>query len=827
MRLSFDWLSDYVDLSGLTPEEVAEKLTMGAFEVEEIERVGPDIQGDVVVGEILAINPHPQADKIRITTTRISDSEEPRQIVCGAWNIEVGHKIPVALPGSKVIDRKSGGALEIKESKIRGEISRGMLCSPPELGVTGDGEGILILPADTKVGTNAKELLNLTQDAVLHVEPRSNRGDALSVIGMAREVAALFGRPLREPQWKLPAEADGKPVEVSIENPEDCPFFTVRRLSGVKVGPSPAWLVRRLEAIGVRPVNNVVDITNYVMHELGQPLHAYDVAQVAGERLQVRRARSGEQLTTLDDKERSMTEEALAIVDGKGITGVAGVMGGKGSEISDTTAEIALEAAAFNSARVRRSSRLLGLSSDSSLRFERGVDMASVRKASDRASFLIVEHCGAKLGPLATAGSDQSPTVNLMLRLSAITRLTELEVSAAQVEKLLTPLGFKVKTNANEQVAVDVPSFRQKDVTREVDLVEEVCRLYGYDKVPVSMPKRTVAPPLPDKTLPSIKDALAAAGLNEAWISSLVSLEDINRRGAFEADESTTVKVLNALSEDHQVLRQSLLPGLLKAVAYNQDRGQADVWLFESGLIYARKPDSSADRFTTGTIETPHVAAIISGHQSLSAWSGAADHGGKNSERPTDFYVLKGILENMLNRLSIPLANVTFASDMQTPNWFHPSRSAKVLVKQSARDKAEPALLGWLGEVHPAVAEAYGLKKPACIFEVNVNSLKQAATLRQLREIYTTPTVQRDLTADVDRGIEHAAAQTIITQCGGKLLQDVQLVSIFDLSDEKKSLSYRLAFQHPDQTLTAEQVEEVMSKVRQQLARQLSATFRI
>lgn len=824
MKLSFDWLGDYVDLRGLTPQEVADKLTMGAFEVEEIREVGPDIQGDVVVGEILEINKHPDADKVRVTKTRVKEGEEPLQICCGAWNIEVGQRIPVALPGSKVINRKDGTPLPIGVGKIRGVESQGMLCSPPELGIAGGEDGILILDAKPQLGTDVRELLGIKRDSVLIVGSRSNRGDALSVIGLAREVAALFGRPLLSPQWQLPAETDSsEAIQTHIENVEECPYFTIRRIADVKNGPSPSWMSRRLEAVGVRSISALVDITNYVMHEFGQPLHAYDVREVQGNYIEVRRARQGETLVTIDERKRELTDEVLVIADKNRVIGVAGVMGGKGSEIADDTTSVALEAASFNFARVRRSSRLLGLSSDSSLRFERGVDVGSVHKAADRAAYLMATICGGKLGKFSSSGSEEVKPLQVSMRMSELERLTEIKLTPDEVSTLLTPLGFEVTKQGDAGVSVNVPSFRNNDVTREVDLVEEVTRLYGYDKVPPSMPKRTIAPPLPDSTVLWIKNALCASGLSEAVTSSLVALADISGRGSVQADEAPLVKVLNPLSEDHQVLRTTLLPGLLKAAAYNQDRGREDVWLFETGLTYRRDPQIPIDRSQTGTVEETNVAGLICGDNKLSYW----EPQDKSSRKvDTKYYELKGVVENLLERLSLPMAQLHFVVNQEVPGWFHPSRSAQVLLKPAAREKGEPIALGWIGEVHPAVGEAYGLKTSAAVFEFSVQRIREAQRVRAFRDIANTPPVSRDITADLARTVDAGSVQQVITQVGGKLLQQVDLVSVFDLSDEQKSLSYRLVFQDPEKTLTADEVEKVMGKVRQQLTRQLSATFR-
>lgn len=819
MKLSFDWLSDYVDLSGLSPQEVADKLTMGAFEVEEVREFGPDIQGDVVVGQIVEIAPHPNADKIRVTQVKLADNDEPRQVVCGAWNIEVGHRIPVALPGSKVINRKDGTALNIMQSQIRGVTSNGMLCSPPELGVSGNGEGILILDEKTPLGTDVRQLLGITRDSVLIVGPRSNRGDALSVVGMAREVASLFNRQLRKPDWSLPEDLiNHDPITVAIENENDCPFFTIRFISGLSNPQSPPWMVRRLEAVGMRTVSALVDITNYVMHELGQPLHAYDVRQINNRHIEVRRARAGEKLVTLDEKQRDLNEEVLAIADKKGVIGIAGVMGGKGSEIADDTVDVALEAASFNNARVRRSSRLLGLSSDSSLRFERTVDIGSVREASDRATYLMHTICGGKIGQISSAGSDKVKPLQVTLRMSEMKRLTEIEITPQEVNKLLSPLGFEIQTQQDAVIA-SVPSFRQGDVTREIDLVEEVTRLYGYDRIQPSMPKRTIAPPLPDTLHSTIRDALVACGLSEAWISSLISLTDINGKGSVQANEDEIVKVLNPLSEDHQVLRNSLLPGLLRAVAYNQDRGRQDVWLFEIGLTYKHDPQIPIDRSQTGTVETSHVGAIICGNPQLSSW---------NPDNTTldKYYLAKGVLENVLQRAKIPRTSLSFESEHAIPRWYHPSRAAAVFVRASGRDKTAPTRLGYIGDLHPVVADAYGLREPACIFELNISAIRSVGRESAYREIYPTPVVMRDITADLDRTVSSEAVQQCIVQVGGKLLQQVDLVSVFNLSDQKKSLSYRMMFQDPEKTLTADEVEKVVGKVRQQLSRQLSATFR-
>jgi phenylalanyl-tRNA synthetase beta chain len=859
MKLSFDWLSEYVDLSGLTAYEVAEKLTMGAFEVEEVAVVGPDLEGPIVVGEILEIHQHPNADKIRLTKTRVAPGAEPLEIVCGAANIVVGQRIPVALAGAKVINRHDGTALIIKKSAIRGVTSNGMLCSAPELGITnGAGaDGILILGEGGRgpeLGTDIRQVLPVKPDYILHVEPRSNRGDALSVLGLAREVAALFGRSLRRPDWSIEATStsastsmDADPFQAAwVENTSDCPFLTLRVINNIKVGPSHPDIVARLEAMGMRSVNNVVDITNYVMHELGQPLHAYDASLLKHGQLGARRALAGEKITTLDGKERVLSEEVLVIADQKQdgtesqLVGIAGIMGGKDSEISESSTALVLEAACFTSAVVRRGSRLLGLSSDASLRFERGVDVASVLNASNRAAYLIHKYCGAStgnepiLGPLLTAGSDAVAASTVALRSSAIMRLLGIAVSDEKVRDLLTPLGFGV-SGSGENISVSVPSFRQEDVKREVDLIEEVCRLNGYDKIESTMPAATMAVSVPDDTLSVVRSALTGQGLSEAWLSSLVPQSQ-------EVDGELAVRVLNPLSKDHELMRQSLVPGLVGACAYNQDRGRKDVWLFENGRVYFKEAKSEADskngkkesdkKGTASVVpvkEDNHLAALVCGSR-------------QNVE--IDFHHVKGLVENLLEALNIDERKLAWKpagpdSEWLHP-WLHPYRSAALTLNRPEKPTAGQAkpksifasniTLGYLGEVHPRYGDQHGLRDRAYVFELDLSRLQNERKTRKFAEIASTPEVVRDITADfnLDSKVLYDQFARLIWKTGGNNLKAVELVSIYQApGDAKKSFTCRLTFQHQTETLTNDEIEKVMAAIRENLSRELSASFRL
>ncbi|MBS2008158.1 MAG: phenylalanine--tRNA ligase subunit beta [Cyanobacteria bacterium SZAS TMP-1] len=861
MKLSFDWLGDYVDLTGISPQELAEKLTMGAFEVEEVTVFGPDLVGPIVVGEILEIHPHPNADKIRLTKTRIEEGAEPLEIVCGAQNIEVGMRVPVALPGARVINRKDGTPLPIKASAIRGVHSNGMLCSPPELGIDmgeGTSEGILVLNANGKtpaLGQDIKEVLGIKTDYILHVEPRSNRGDALSVQGLAREVAALFNRPLKAPLWSMdelttPAASKTPPaIWLEGEDNSDCPFFSLQEINNVKIGPAPAFIARRLEAIGLRPVNNVVDITNYVMHELGQPLHAYDKDKLKHPAMGVRRARAGEQIVTLDGRERALTEEMLVIVDGPDaqakagegaahIVGVAGIMGGKDSEVSDSTQNLMLEAACFSQAVVRRGSRLLGLSSDASLRFERGVDAASVLNASCRAAYLIGKYCttsGTQAASLGVCGSDKVAPVQVPLRSSQIKRLLGLHIEDALVKDLLTPLGFSVE-GAGENMSVAVPSFRQSDVKREIDLIEEVCRLNGYDKIASAMPSATFALVAPDDTLNLVRSTLRAQGLSEAWLSSLVPADTAG------LSDGHLVSVLNPLSKDHQALRQSLAPGLLQACAYNQDRGAKAVWLFESGRVYLK---GEGDTHGTGVKENLRLAGIVCGEKFK------AIAAGQKSNVPVDYFLAKGLVENIFSCLGIDLSRIQFlpvasgdggddAAQTYLP-WLHPYRSALVALNRPAKPNksGQPQspwdsniTLGYVGQVHPKLRDQLGLRQDAFVFELDIDKIKLERKAKKFSEIATSPSIVRDLTADFDKTkklASHQQATNLIGKKAGNYMRQLELVSIFesDKEPDKVSISYRLTFQHPSETLTSEEIDKVMAGLRDSMTAELGASFRL
>lgn len=864
MKLSYSWLSEFVDLSGISPAEVAEKLTMNAFEVEDVQTVGANITGPLVVGKILEIHQHPNADKIRLTKVLLKEGAEPVEIVCGASNIQVGHVIPVALPGAIVINRKDGTPLPIKQSEIRGVTSNGMLCSPSELGLEGfDVDGILILSDleqisikgnGIKIGADAKEVLELSSDSVLNVGSRSNRGDGLSVVGLAREVAALTGRPMKVQTSDLSKHGKlikpDQPVVTKIESEEDCPLLTIRYIDGLKVGPSPREIVRKLEAIGVRSVNNIVDITNYVMHEMGQPLHAYDIAKLKSRFIQTRRAKAGETIVTINEREQKLTDEVLVIAGDNELLGVAGVMGGKGSEISDDTVAIALEAAAFSQARVRRGSRLLGLSSDSSLRFERGVDVESVIAASDRAASLIMQYCsatkdGAGYAEMAKSGKETVEKNVISVRMGRVKKLLDIELSAQEAGKLIEPLGFSTEVKG-DQMSVKVPSFRSQDVTREIDVIEEIARIYGFDKLPSSMPTNTIPPQAPDQIQTRIKRSLMASGLSEAWISSLVRSEskkgDSNPHGlATLENEERLVAVLNPLSEDHEVLRQSLIPGLAQTAAYNFDHGNKDVFLFEIGRVYLKKDakDVKQERGETGVEERTKVAGLLMGRRGSSMWqtskTAPANEPAKydlSAEEAHDFYRAKGVVEQLLTQSGVDMSRIKFFHSNRLPGCLHPFRAAEIIWSKNPNVSAnapdtQVSRLGFVAELHPGFTDSLKFSERACVFELDIDQIQKLAVPASFTPLPSTQPLSRDLTADVDAGLDHASVESCIRSAAGGTLKQVDLVSLFQLSDGKKSLSYRLLFLGDQEPLTTDEVDKRLEKIRESLKSRLGATFRL
>ena len=851
MNISLNWLSDYV-AHGLDADALAERLTMAGLEVEGVTTTGPSLDG-VVVGHVLDVRPHSNADRLRVCDVDLGphtpEGEASVQIVCGAPNVAAGQRVPVATVGTELmLPARDGSGLApvtIKKGKIRGEVSRGMICAEDELGLGTDHDGILVLPDDAEVGQPLADHLRLhgalPGDAVLDVAITPNRPDATSHIGVARDVAALTGAPLTRPDVDVPpvgGDVDGL-VSVTIETPEDCPRFVGMVVRGVTVGESPDWLKDRLVSVGLRPISNVVDVTNFVMLETGQPLHAYDLDRLADARVVVTAAEGGETFTTLDGVERTLPAGTVMVADGEGYVGVAGVMGGRDSEVTERTTTVFLEGAYWNPSAIRRAAKALGLQTDASYRFERGADPTGQPAAVARAAALVAETAG---GEIVGGRIDEHPAPyeprTVTLRPSRVARVLGMSVPEDEIVRLLEAIGFGVEapgpaldafaeaalmqgqgaasaaTEAAETaLTVTVPPFRP-DVEREVDVIEEVARLWGYDRLPT--PASTPVPLVPASDTPSarllagVRQRLAALGFREIATNSLVSrpTAEAFADAAWTGLDGTPVDTLNPISQEMAALRPTLLPGLLGVAAYNQARGAGALRLFEAGRVYRRT--AGAGTAVEGYHEHTSLVMGMSGPAATAAWD--ADG------RDVDVYDLKGVVLDVLAALGV--ADVT-----ETP------RPAPDALTAYALDLAVgDTRLGSIGRVADAVADAADLQAPLFVAELDwdaVAALSSGAPPRY-QAISRSPVAERDLAVVVPEGTPAGPLLQTIRQAGGPLLQDVRLFDLYRgdrIPEGTKSLAFALRF-GADRTLRDQEVDGRVRRVVKSLEAEHGATLR-
>ncbi len=805
MRVSLKWLRELVDVTLDTPALV-DLLDMTGTKVEAIHTVGQAVDG-VVVGRILTKERHPEAEKLWVTTVDVG-AGEPLQIVCGAQNFEAGDLVPVATVGTTLPN-----GLTIKKAKLRGVVSEGMNCSAAELGLGADQSGLLILPSDAPVGTPFFEYHG-TADTVLELEVTPNRPDCLSMAGVAREVAAVTGVSARVPSG-VPSES-GAPVStsvsVAIEDPAFCPRYTARLIRGVKIAPSPEWLAERVAAAGARPISNVVDVTNYVMFELGQPLHAFDAAAigVADGRaaITVRVARPGERLVTLDGQDRELTADTLVIADPTGPVALAGVMGGADTEVTDATVDILLEAACFAPASVGRTSRRLALISEASQRFERGVDPNACIAAVDRAAQLLAEVSGGTVAP-GVIDAYPVPIVPAVvtLRVSRTNALLGTDLTEPVVTGILTRLGLTVTGSDDADVLlVTVPTFRP-DLTREADLIEEVVRVFGMDRVASTLPagRGRVGGLTSQQTLTErIGAALRGAGLNEAITWSFADPTDTERLEWTFGPGEMPVRLLNPMSADQAVLRTTTLPGLLRAVAHNRNRGVADVHLYEIGSVWFTADGRKLPK------ERTVIAGVLAGSWKRPEWNDAPP--------VLDLFDAKGVLESVIEDLGIARFKLR-ATDLP---WLQPGRSAEVLVGGD--------VIGWLGEAHPSVLDAYECAGPVAVFEVQLKPLLKAARdVRPFTDLPRYPGVKMDVALVVDEGVSAERAEQTIRSAGGKLLESARLFDVYrgeGVPAGLKSLAYSLVYRDPERTLTSDEVEQAHEKLVRKVTGALGGRLR-
>ena len=812
MRVPLSWLREYVDVD-LTPEVLAEQLTMRGLEVSAIEVSGADWT-DVVVGRLLSVERHPNADKLWLTSVDVG-AGEPLQVVCGADNIAVGQLVPVALVGSVLT-----GGRRIERSKIRGVESQGMLCSAIELGLGDDAEGIHILGKDDELPLGA-DLRPLLGDVVLDVDVKPNRGDALSMVGVAREVAAIAGSTVRLPETSVsedPALQAAEHVSVSIEDTEGCPRFTARWFEAVQNGASPGWMQRRLLAAGMRPISAVVDVTNYVMHELGQPMHAYDADGIPNGRIVVRRGRDGEPLETIDHEQRTLDGRMLVIADEARAIGLAGIMGGASTEVRDTTTRVILESAIFHGPLIRNTARRLGLRSEASLRHEKGIGHHLPRLAADRAARLIAEITGARV---ATGIVDNDPgpqpqrVVGIELRRTE--RLLGLPLTTATVAELLAPLGFSVEPGGEGRLDVMVPAHRL-DVVAAEDVAEEIARSHGYGEIPGRQPQPALPPFRPDPGEPRhrVRRILAGLGLDEVLTHALIGPADLARTG-YDPAGASLVRVANPLAEAHSILRPSMAVSMLASLAENVRQRRTNAWIFEVGKTYwsdAGKGPTWAETAGTGRYEAWHVGIALLGP--------ASDRSPGAAPRDADVADLKGIVTALHAAIGAPEPAFRAETAEELHRHLHPGRAARMY-------DASGRPYGNLGEVDPAVASAWDLPARPVIAVVNLPQLLSLSTLHaRARPVPATQPLDRDLAVVVDAATPVGEVLRILREVAGSTLVASRLFDEYrgpQVGEGKVSYAIALRFQ-PEGAGDERGVERAMKRIGGALQHHLGAQIR-
>ncbi len=801
MLVSLKWLADYVPLS-LPPRELAERLTVAGVKVERILTQGEAWDG-VTIGRVVEVAPHPNADRLRLVTVDLDSRERPT-VVCGAPNVAAGQRIAFAGVGARLIDGHTGEAAILKPARIRGVDSAGMVCSEKELGL-GDGhEGILVLPEDAPVGAPLGEYLG---DTLFDLEITPNRPDLLSILGVAWEVAAQTHARVSEPDRLYPEQASATATgrtSVTIEDRDLCPRYIAGIVERVKVGPSPEWLQARLRSAGMRPINNVVDVTNYVMLEMGQPLHAFDFRKLAGGRIVVRRARPGEKLRTLDAVDRDLTPDMLLIADASRAQAIAGVIGAADAEVSDQTTIVLLESANFNQTSIRKTSTVLGLRTEASVRFEKGLhpDLAAI--AAKRAMKLLVDLCGGRAAKgLVDVYPAKRRDTRIVLTRERVRQVMGAEVSTSQVRASLTDLGFGCRLVPPDRYVIRVPYWRT-DVNIPDDVIEEIARAIGYDRIePLSLAGSIPEPvDTPVRDLRErLRDAAADAGLQETisyplttteTLSTVLPLDDLRMRPPLRLD--------NPMSSEQVVMRSSLRASVLATVAQNQRFGRGLVGIFESGRVYLSREGELPE-------EREHVVGAIAGKR-LGRW-------GELAGEDADFFDAKGVVEEMLSRCGIHAD-------------FRPAEEHAMLRGRTAAIVAGGEQVGVLGQVHPRVADGLGISGPAFLFEIDVEDvLERLPGVVHHEPVSRFPAVIQDLAVIVDTSVPAAKVALLIKSSA--LVSDARLFDVYDgapLAAGKRSLAYQVYFQARDRTLTEGEAADARRRIVRRLERELGAELR-
>jgi phenylalanyl-tRNA synthetase beta chain len=800
MKVPLKWLQEYIDIT-LPVTDLADRLTMAGIEVGGRQVIGGNWQ-NIVVGQIVAISPHPNADRLTLPT--IDLGTEQQTVVTGAPNIRVGDKVAFAYVGAQLIDGYSGQVFRLKSAKIRGVVSNGMACSEKELGISDSHEGIMVLPAEAPIGAPLADYLG---DVILDLDITPNRPDCLSVIGVAREISVLTGQDLHlhEVNYEESTSHVDQQISIEIVDPELCSRYCASLIIGVKIAESPKWIQQRLLACGMRPINNIVDITNYVMLEYGQPLHAFDYSRIRGKKIIVRRATDSEAIVTLDGIERVLSENMLVIADEEGAVAVAGIMGGADSEVSEQTTSILLESANFNPASIHYTGRTLRLPSEACMRFERGIRPELTLLALKRATQLITQLAG---GEAAKGLVDEYPgkldREPILLSTSQVKQLLGVEFSLDQIIGVLTSLGFDCKTTGSNAEVWVTPPYWRSDIHQAVDLIEEVARIIGYDKIPATMLSQPLPRQNPEPII-SLKHkvgrSLIGYGFQEVITYSLTSLELLNKLIPEPHPlEPIPLRVANPMTAEQEYLRPNLRANLLAVLYANRRHEDGGIRLFELGRVYLPRQKDLPE-------ETEVLCGILSGPRLEKSW-----HSGGEL---LDFFDAKGVIEGLLTQLGV---EASFEQD--SDESLHPSKQAALVIAGNR--------LGVIGELHPKVTQAFEICDTVCLFEINLTALVPFSVGHKMyHTIPRFPATVRDLALVVDTGITHQKVQNIIRSF--PLVSEINIFDVYSgeqVPPGKKSLAYRLTFQSPSHTLTDKEVNKVQQQILNKLSSELGATLR-
>jgi phenylalanyl-tRNA synthetase beta chain len=804
MKISLKWLRDYVDIK-LAPKELADKLTMAGLEVRAIETVG-GAWDNVVIGEVIALNPHPNADRLKLATVDLGT--EQVTTVCGAPNISLGQRVTFAHLGACLVDSHTGKTAVLKPAKIRGVVSEGMVCSEKELGISESHEGILVLPPEAPIGAPVSTYLG---DVVLDLDVTPNRPDCLSVIGIAREIAALTGESLRLPevQYQETEKSIDSLASVDIVNQDLCPRYCASLVTGIKIASSPGWLQRRLNSCGMRPINSVVDVTNFVMLEYGQPLHAFDYDKLRGRQIIVRRAGDGEIITTLDGSKRTLNADMLVIADKEGAVAVAGIMGGLDSEVTGGTESILLESANFNQAAIRRGCSQLQFQSEASIRFDKGLNNELPLLPLQRATQLLLELTGGKAarGIIDVYPGKSEPNL-ISLTAREVKRLSGLKVNIDEILRVLKALGFECQEDdSGSQILVSVPYWRS-DVRCSADLVEEVARMIGYNRVPMTRLSSTLPAQKSRLSLEArqselkdtLRNILTGFGFQEILTYSLVSMVKLQKVSPQLELKIPPLKVANPMTREQEYLRTSLRAGLLAALAHNQKFEQAGIRLFEIGKVFLPQGKDLPE-------EKEMLCGLLSGTRTELSW--------QTEDESLDFFDAKGVVESLLSQLGLK-ASFEYSDD----EGLHPGRGADVIIEDDR--------VGIVGDVHPKVAQAFELSNTVCLIEIDLEKvLTRITRTRGYQSIPRFPSVSRDIALVIDEQVTYRRVEEIIQSF--PLVTKVKLFDLYrgeQIADGKKSFAIRIVYQSPSRTLTDEEVDQTQKQMLAKLCEELGATLR-